>query len=59
MLYLANMHLIPGCCWKDKAKLQKLYEESEDKIANQLDFIKIISNLQKLKILLKNSMMND
>ena len=59
LLFLSNMSLVPSCCWKEKAKLQKLYEESEEKIANHLDFIKIISNLQKLKLLLKNSMMDD
>ena len=49
---------VPECCWEKKQKFKKLLEESERKIDKQADIVRIMHNLLKLKILLKNSLMS-
>lgn len=58
-LFFSNVFgcLCCKCCFKKKDKLTHLYEESEEKLANQLDIIKIVQNMQKMKLMLRSSMM--
>ena len=59
-LFLANFfnRLCCSCCWKKKEKFQSLFEQCQDKVDSQLDVMKLIQNLAKLKIILKNSLMS-
>ena len=59
-LFLSNLFsfLCCNCCWKKKEKLQSLYEQTQEKVDAQLDVMKLIQNLAKLKIILKNSLMS-
>lgn len=59
-LYVANIlnRLCCSCCWKKKEKFQRLYEMGQEKVDGQLDMMKLIQNLAKLKIVLKNSLMS-
>ena len=45
-------------CFSKVDKFSKLYEKGEERIEKQLDVIKLIHNLQKIKILMKNSLMS-
>lgn len=49
---------VPECCWAKKEKFKKLIEDSQQKIDKQADIVRIMHNLLKLKILLKNSIMS-
>lgn len=60
-LFLAN-HL--GClsflmCWRKREKLQKLFEQSQKRIDDELDIVKVIKNIRVFKILLKTFLLND
>ena len=59
-LFLANLfnRFCCSCCWKKKEKFQSLFEQCQDKVDSQLDVMKLIQNLAKLKIILKNSLMS-
>lgn len=46
------------CCWKKGEKFRKLYESGEERLELQLDLVKMMHNMKKLKILLKNSLMS-
>ena len=61
LLYLANKL---GCCflnrlWLKKKKLQKLYQESADRIESKLNIIKIAKHQTDVKVLLKHSMLDE
>ena len=49
------------CCQSNpkRSKLAKLYDTCQDKIDAELDVVKIIKNLKKLRIITKNHILND
>ena len=44
-------------CWKKKAQFQKLFKEGKLRIEKDLNIIKLVRNLKRLKILMKSSLM--
>ena len=59
-LFLANSlgGLFCDCCWGKKRKMQRLYEEGQDRIETELDLVKLMKNLRNMKVLMRNSLMN-
>ena len=47
------------CRWRNREKLQKLYDECKDKIENELNLIKLIKTMKLLKIVLRNSLFTE
>ena len=49
------------CCQSNpkRSKLAKLYDTCQDKIDAELDVVKIIKNLKKLRIITKNHILKD
>ena len=49
------------CCFKigKSNKLKRLFDEGERRIESELNVVKVIKSLKKLKILIKNSMMDE
>lgn len=47
------------CCFSKKDKLQRLYDEGEDKLSMELDIVKILKTIRDMKILVKGTLMND
>jgi hypothetical protein len=59
-IFVSNML---GCLkfkflWHD-SKLIKLFDKASEKIVKELNVVKVIRNLRNLKILVKNTFMND
>ena len=59
-IFVSNML---GCSkfkflWQD-SKLIKLFDKASEKIDKELNVVKVIRNLRNLKILIKNTFMND
>lgn len=61
MLYFSRIFgvVCSNCCFSKKFKLQKLYEEGEEKLSNELDIVKILKTLRDMKILLKGTLLSD
>lgn len=59
-LFCANLCGCLYCkfCWSKRDKFQRLYEQSDERIARQLDVVTIMQNIHKLRILLKNSLLS-
>jgi len=51
--------LIPSKLWWKKDKLIKFYNRGSDRIEARLNMVKIAKNQTDMKVLLKNSMMNE
>lgn len=45
------------CLWKKKDKLQKLYSQGQKRIEKDLNLVKLVRNLKRIQILMKNSLM--
>ena len=59
LLFFTNVLGCICCCrWKNKEKLQKLYEDGDSRIEASLDIIKIIKHMRYLTVLMKHSVMN-
>ena len=61
LLYLANSmgSCFPNKLWSKKKKLQRLYEEGNDRIEAKLNIVKIAKHQTDVKVLLRNSMLSD
>lgn len=62
MLFFSNILGAFSCfnsCSKKNSKLTKLYKKAENRINKELDIVKILTNVRNLKILLKNSMIDE
>ena len=61
LLYLANTLgcLFPSGLWKKQKKLQYLLEEGGDRIEAKLNIVKMAKNQTDLKVLMRNSMLNE
>ena len=44
--------------WKKMKKLQRLYEEGNDRIESELNIVKFMNNIRNFKIVLKHSLMD-
>lgn len=58
-LYLSHRMgcFFPSFCWKKKAKFQKLYSMTQDRMENQLNIIKMVRNVRNLKMISKFSLL--
>lgn len=51
--------LVSGCCFKRKENFIKMYDRGKDRIDAELNIVKIMRTLRDLKILMKNSLMDE
>ena len=56
-LFLSQFVFCGKNCWSRKDKFTYLYDESCEKLDKQFNVIKILKNLKRTKILVKNSLM--
>ena len=60
-LYFAR--LLGNCCctqfFKRKTRFMKLFERGQDRIESELNIVKIMKSMRDIKILMKNSMMDN
>ena len=52
-----NIICVRLCPWKKSVKLRKLYNEGRSKILKDLNLVKLVRNLKRMKNLMKNSLM--
>lgn len=57
--YFSRVLCWPKCCFKRREKFLKLYNKGQDRIDAELDIVKIMKNLRNIKILMRNSFMDD
>ena len=60
-LYLQNLMgpcFICRICWKNRSKLNKLFEKTQERLDIELDIVKLIRNIRNSKYLLQSSLMN-
>ena len=61
MLYLSRILgcLCASCCFSKRDKLNKLFDDGDEKLSTELDIVKILKTLRDMKILLKGTMLSD
>ena len=63
VLYFNNLFASVGCKCLDRctnqSRLQKLFEEGNDRLEKEFNMVKLIRNLRNIKILMKNSFMSE
>ena len=52
-----NIVCVRLCPWKKSVKLRKLYSEGRSRILKDLNLVKLVRNLKRMKNLMKNSLM--
>lgn len=57
--YFARVLYVPQCCFPRRDKFIRLYEKGQDRIDTDLDIVKIMKSIRNMKILMRNSFMDD
>jgi hypothetical protein len=60
-LYISRIMgcFFPVFCFRKKAIFERLYDRGQERIEKELDIVKIIKSIRNIKILMKNSFMDD
>ena len=57
--YFARVMWCPKCMFTKRDKFLKLYEKGQDRIDTELDIVKMMKSLRNMKILMRNSFMDE
>ena len=57
--YFARVMWCPKCLFKKRDKFIKLYDKGQDRIDTELDIVKMMKSLRNMKILMRNSFMDE
>lgn len=57
--YFARVLYVPQCCFPKRDRFLKLYDKGQDRIDTDLDIVKIMKSIRNMKILMRNSFMDD